>query len=281
MLEERIRPRKPPSVPASVDDADGFSSRAARIASRYGDVVYQTSGNSGRWTTFRGDSVVVRLAGDARGTTFDPSLFERVLVASSLPGGPAVLECDPAEGFLVERRFPGHVLDRVWMDMSNAARTRTAQDLAGFRSRLADVHVPAEEALSAGRRLAEHVHEVFGAPLAPWAAARLQGDLRWRHADLHAENLLVEPVSGELLAVVDWEWVTVSVEPVDQARLYAVAAYQVGMPWASAVAGPITPGALLAAFALQCVPRGYEKGTQEFYDSILDQAERFAVEDVE
>lgn len=280
MVEERSRRPKSPSWPSANTEYEAYAIQAAQIAERYGDAVRVSTGHSGRWVTFLGEHIVVRIAKDNADALDGLHLFERILAASTLPRGPVILECDAAAGFLVERRHRGYVLDQVWLDMSDAARVRAGDDVLAFREELAEMPVDDDTLRRAVIGLNTHIQEVFGANLAPWAVGCLHGKLQWRHADLHAENLLVDPETGELQAVVDWEWVKVSVAPVDQVRLYAVAAYQVGMSWAAKVAGPITPGALIAAFGLQCIPRGYVQGTHAFYDAILTLAGRFAVEDV-
>jgi len=43
---------------------------------------------------------------------------------------------------LSARRHAGHVLDRVWFDMTPVARVRAGEEVAAFRTALAAVEVP-------------------------------------------------------------------------------------------------------------------------------------------
>jgi thiamine kinase-like enzyme len=134
---------------------------------------------------------------------------------------------------------------------------------------LSSVSLSASAIEAAKGRLERDVNQLFGPELSGWALQQLGNDVRWRHCDLHAENILVDDRSGEVTAVVDWEWADVTVAALDQSRILAVGAYQVGREWGLEAAGAIDPDTLLVAFALHTVPHAHQPGQSAFYDAIL------------
>ena len=276
MLAEAARPLPSVKPPVSVDDTEDSSALAAGVAARYGETeVRPSSGNSGRWKTFLGDRIVIRVVQHERANGYDDPL-ERMTTLSTLPGGPAILELDREHGFMVERRHPGTRLDRVWQSSSRGAREQLIRDLRDFRDRLARHAITAADYARARDSLRDEVVTVLGEDLAPWAFAKIDGPLGWRHCDLHAENILVDPETGALSAVVDWEWARVTVEACDQSRLSAVTAYQIGADAAAAIGGVIEPEVLLVAYSLHTIPQGYLPGGNDFYDRILELLGRLA-----
>jgi hypothetical protein len=195
---------------------------------------------------------------------------------STLPGGPVILELDREHGFMVEQRHPGTRLDRAWRDLPRGARERLIRDLRDFRDGLARHAITAADYARARDSLRDEVITVLGEDLAPWAFAQIDGPLGWRHCDLHAENILVDPATGTLSSVVDWEWARITVEACDQSRLSAVTAYQLGVDTAAAIGGVIQPEVLLVAYSLHTIPHDYLPGGNGFYDRILGLLGRLA-----
>lgn len=276
MLAEVEPPLPTTARPVALDAVEPASALAAAVAARYRETELRpSSGHSGRWTTFLGDRIVVRVVQQERANGYDDPL-ERMTTLSTLPGGPALLELDREHGFMVERRRPGTRLDRAWRDLPRVARERLVRDLRGFRDRLAEHAIPAADHTRARDTLRDEIVLVLGEEIAPWAFAQIDGPLAWRHCDLHAENMLVDPETGALSAVVDWEWARITVEACDQSRLSAVTAYQLGADTATAIGGVIQPEVLLVAYSLHTIPHDYLPGGNDFYDRILELLGRLA-----
>ena len=265
MLNERAKPA--PRVPslATPHGRNPVSAQAAQVAARHGDVVRLASAWSGRWATFLGDQVVIRVIHDSS----NDDVIAQTEALAGLPRAPQLIEVDRSAGVIVERRFPGRTLDSAWEGLSTSARRRSAREILDFRDELSSVPLSASAIEAAKGRLERDVNQLFGPELSGWALQQLGNDVRWRHCDLHAENILVDDRSGEVTAVVDWEWADVTVAALDQSRILAVGAYQVGREWGLEAAGAIDPDTLLVAFALHTVPHAHQPGQSAFYDAIL------------
>ena len=266
MLNERAKPAPPVPSLATPHDRDPVSAQAAQVAARHGDVVRLASAWSGRWATFLGEQVVIRMIRDSA----HGDVVAETEALAGLPRAPQIIEVDRSAGVIVERRFPGRTLDSAWEDLSTSARRRSAREILEFRDELSSVTLSAAVIEDAKSRLERAANQLFGPELSGWALQQLGSDVRWRHCDLHAENILVDDRSGDLAAVVDWEWADVTVAALDQSRILAVGAYQVGREWGIAAAGAIDPDTLLVAFALHTVPHAHQPGQNAFYDAILN-----------
>lgn len=255
------------------DDARSLATDAARS---FGDTVAPCSGFSRRWSTFVGDTTVVRVVHPDISRSEVGTMFASATRVSELPQGPVLLATEPGKGVLVERRQSGVSLYRCWPELSVAARQRSAADLCEFRYRLAAVPVSERERSVAQVQLRDRIAAEFEVRTREWALAALAGPLAWRHGDLHADNVLVDPESGKLLAVIDWEWASITVEPVDQIRLHSIAAYQVGRPWVRSCAGQSNDSSLLAALALQFAAEPLGEFQRDRRNTIRELVSRFA-----
>jgi aminoglycoside phosphotransferase (APT) family kinase protein len=141
-----------------------------------------------------------------------------------------------AEGpaYLLTELLPGERLGEVLPDAAPGLRTQLARSLADVLARLngipfrhpgdlvdADLHVD-PRSLPADSLVAWAEQHLDGGPLAQWDAAERQALLRvadhadtllettdrWclAHSDFNAKNLLVDPTSGAVTGLLDWEF---------------------------------------------------------------------------
>ncbi|KAI0133663.1 hypothetical protein BJ170DRAFT_699589 [Xylariales sp. AK1849] len=127
---------------------------------------------------------------------------------------------DDAESFILMKRIPGQQLQEAWPKLDENARIRTTHELHSYiRSCTAFDHL-----ILAGLGPAlMGQHTIIGSTTCPHVGhlsltfPDLTGSLnivisRWTtmtlssiHADLSGENILVDPVSGSVTGIIDWE----------------------------------------------------------------------------
>jgi hypothetical protein len=223
---------------------------ARREARRYGESVGRAVGCSGRWLTYTGRSIVVRVLLENPHNKLEGHPFLRMQAAAELPYGPSIISVDHSTGVLVERRQPGVMLSDIWAELAPDSRLRSADMVAEFRTELARKAVAGEERQACAARIAEEAQKAFG-PQGAWAETVIVEDIAWCHGDLHAANLLVDPIDGRLTAVLDWEWYRVMPTASDQLRLWRPGVIQTSLEWALRASAPAEYASLLAALGVE------------------------------
>jgi hypothetical protein len=247
-------PAPAPATPPRTCDTDR---RAVLLARCLGlGPVESYAGASGRWSTYVTDRHVVRvLLGPS------PTVVARLQRVAELPGGPDLVAWSPDGEWVVERRHPGVTLRRAWPALSRPARRRCALELAGWRDRWAAVTPTLADVAAGVAEVAAQAASRLPVTVAAQVADHLTARPRWVHADLHAGNILVDPVSGTLAAVVDFEHAVCAGPAWDAVRLFAVAAYQTSPQWVASVSDPVADDLLTLALAAAFTPASASPGT--------------------
>lgn len=223
---------------------------ARREAARHGEAVSRAVGCSGRWLTYIGRSIVVRVMLENPQNKSEQHPFLRMQAASELPYGPKIITVDHSTGVLVEHRQPGVMLSEVWSDLAPDTRLLSADMVAEFRTELGRKSVEDAERRACAARITEEAEKAFG-PQGAWAGDMIARDIGWCHGDLHAANLLVDPIDGRLTAVLDWEWYRVMPTASDKLRLWRPGVVQTSLEWALRASAPAEYAALLAALGVE------------------------------
>lgn len=229
----------------------GRDRSAAELARRWnlGPLV-PCGGGSDRWTTYVADRHILRLFNAPATDT-----VTRLLRVADLPGGGEIVAYDPDGLWLLERRHPGVLLRHAWPVLTSAARRRCAEDLAAWRAEWAAVTPTAADMHMGHVSVSTTAHQRLPADVAADAVTFLNREPRWIHGDLHAGNILIDPSTGVVTAVVDFEHAACVDDIWDAVRLTAVAAYQTSPEWVASFVTPVDPDRLTVALAATLTPK--------------------------
>ncbi|KAI0098864.1 kinase-like domain-containing protein [Nemania sp. FL0031] len=178
----------------------------------------------------------IRKEGDAFRILREAEAMDFVRKNTSLPV-PAVFEtqigAEPAFSSLIMEEMPGRQLGQAWPNMSDAARSRAISMLKQHLAQLHDLRPPSpgwvgscSEGPAYDHRITNlntcgpfnsigAFHDFLVAPVRDCPKPELADSFRLRlsddheivfaHADISAENILVDETTGDITAILDWE----------------------------------------------------------------------------